>query len=106
MKNLVRSLAVVVLAVSTSVPADDAARYRYEAIAKRFQAHALGKKELAWAQMQGECLVGLKEINFRKKTTFDPIAEWTNLRSWSLLEQFPPCEVLVMIEIAKKALDQ
>ena len=40
--------------------------------------------------MQGECLVGLKELNFQKREDFDPVAEWTNYRAFSLLEQFPP----------------
>jgi hypothetical protein len=106
LKSLVVSLTVLAALAATPVFADGASRYRYAEIAKRYQSQALGKKDLAWAKMQGECLVGLKEINFRKKTQFDPIAEWTNLRSWSLLEQFPPCQVLVMIEVAKKALDK
>ena len=56
--------------------------------------------------MQGECLVGLKEINFREKRDFDAVAEWTNYRSLSLLEQFPPCTVLVMMETARRNLLQ
>jgi len=34
----------------------------------------------------------------------DPIAEWVNLRAFSLLEQFPPCDVLIMMEVARKQL--
>ena len=49
-------------------------------------------------------MIGLKNLNFRKKKDFDPVAEWTNYRSISLLEQFPPCEVLIMIEVAYKEL--
>jgi hypothetical protein len=49
-------------------------------------------------------LVALKELNFKKKDGFDPVAEWTSYRSISLLEQFPPCEVLIMMEVARKSL--
>jgi hypothetical protein len=42
--------------------------------------------------MQGECLLGLKALNFKKKNKFDDIAEWTNYRAISLFEQFPPCD--------------
>ena len=56
------------------------------------------------AKMQGECLVGLKQLNFKRRGSFDPVAEWTNYRSLSSLEQFPPCEVLVMMEVARSAI--
>ncbi len=106
MKSTIQSAILIAAMIPALAVADTGSPYSYEQIAKRYQSQSLDKKELAWAKMQGECLVGLKEINFRKKTKFDPIAEWTNLRSWSLLEQFPPCEVLVMIEVAKKTLDK
>lgn len=54
--------------------------------------------------MQGECSAGLKELNSRKANEFDPVAEWTDYRSISLLRQFPPCEVLVMMEVARTQL--
>ena len=75
--------------------------YSYSEIAKRHQDSALDAGVVEAARMQGECLVGLKELNFKKKDEFDPIAEWTNYRSISLLEQFPPCEVLIMMEVAR-----
>ena len=78
--------------------------FSYAAIAKRYGASQLSQAELAAAKMNGECLVGLKEINFRSSEQFDPVAEWTNYRSLSLLEQFPPCTVLVMMEVARKDL--
>ena len=75
--------------------------YSYSAVADRYQDSALDDKTVQEAKMQGECLVGLKELNFKKKDKFDPIAEWTNYRSVSLLQQYPPCEVLIMMEFAK-----
>jgi len=79
-------------------------QFTYDDIAKRNPSVALTKKQLKEAKMQGECLVGLKELNFKKKKEFDPVAEWTNFRSISLLKQLPPCQVLVIMEVAQKAL--
>lgn len=78
--------------------------FSYEAIAERYTSTQLSATEVKAARMNGECLVGLKEINFRSSDKFDPVAEWTNYRSLSLLEQFPPCAVLVMMEVARKDL--
>ncbi|MDM7861600.1 hypothetical protein QTP81_13450 [Alteromonas sp. ASW11-36] len=76
--------------------------FSYAEIAKRYPAVKLSDKQVRDATMQGECLVGLKALNFRQKTDFDPVAEWSNFRSVSLLEQFPPCQVLIMLEVAQK----
>ena len=78
--------------------------FSYQAVASRHGEAALTDEKVAEARMQGECLVGLKNLNFRKKEDFDPVAEWTNYRSISLLEQYSPCEVLIMLEIAQKEL--
>ena len=82
-----------------------ASDYSYSAVADRFRESALDSATVKEAEMQGECLVGLKELNFKKKEEFDPIAEWTNYRSISLLEQFPPCQVLIMMEVAKSKIE-
>ena len=76
----------------------------YKEIAQRHKDVSLTEKEVAKFKMHGECLVALKELNFKKKDGFDPVAEWTSYRSISLLEQFPPCEVLIMMEVARKSL--
>lgn len=81
-----------------------AAEFSYSSIAKRFQGSALSQKEVREAKMQGECLVGLKDLNFKKKNTFDPVAEWSDYRTVALLRQFPPCEVLLIMEIAQSKL--
>ncbi len=81
-----------------------AAGFRYEDIAKRHQDSALGSDKVANAEMQGECLVGLKELNFRKKQDYDAIAEWSNFRTASLLEYYSPCEVLIIMEVAQQKL--
>lgn len=78
--------------------------FSYDAIAERYADTRLDPETVRAAKMQGECLVGLKELNFQKRDDFDPVAEWTNYRSLSLLEQFPPCTVLIMIEIAREEL--
>ncbi len=76
--------------------------FDYRTIAQRHSASALADDTVADAVMQGECLVGLKELNFKKKDNFDPVAEWTSFRSSSLLEQYPPCQVLIMMEVAQR----
>ena len=78
--------------------------FTYQAIAERHAEGALSKQQVAEAKMQGECLVGIKALNFKKQNEFDPVAEWSSFRSSSLLEQFPPCQVLVMLEVAQKEL--
>lgn len=78
--------------------------FSYDDIAKRYSDSRLTSAEVDDAKMQGECLVGLKNLNFRKREDFDPVAEWTNYRSLSLLEQFPPCIVLIMMEVARSEL--
>ena len=90
-------ISTIVLCIASIAQATD---FSYSSIEKRFGGVALSAKEKQFSKMQGECLIGLKNLNFRKKKSFDPVAEWTNFRSISLLEQFPPCEVLIMIEVA------
>ena len=80
--------------------------FDYQAITERHSSAALDTMLVAEAKMQGECLVGLKELNFKRKDHFDPIAEWTSFCSISLLEQFPPCEVLIMMEVAQRHLQE
>ena len=78
--------------------------FAYEDIARRYTETQLAPEAVTEARMQGECLVGLKNLNFQKRDDFDPVAEWTNYRSLSLLEQFPPCTVLIMMEVARNEL--
>ena len=78
--------------------------FSYAAIAERYPDSQLSAAAVNDFEMQGECLVGLKELNFQKREDFDPVVEWTNFRAISLLEQFPPCKVLVMIEVARREL--
>ena len=99
------SIFVTTAFLSIAAIADD--HFTYDAIAKRFPTQALSAEEQKNAKMQGECLVGLKHLIFRrqKRKEFDPVAEWSNLRSISLLESYSPCEVLIMIEVAQKELN-
>ena len=90
----------LVLALSVSTRASAEEGFTYEDIAGRYQDVRLDEAGVREARMQGECLVGLKNLNFVKRHDFDPVAEWTNYRSLSLLEQFPPCTVLIIIEVA------
>ena len=94
-------IGLFVLVFSSYVCAD---KFSYDEIAKRHLDVALTEKQVKEAKMQGECLVGLKELNFKKKKSFDAVAEWTNYRSISLLEQFTPCQVLAIMEVAQKEL--
>ena len=87
-----------------SAAQSSATEFSYEMIAKRHEETALKSDVVNTARMQGECLVGLKELNFKKKNEFDPVAEWTSYRSASLLEQYSPCEVLIIMEVAQEKL--
>ncbi len=78
--------------------------FSYEAVAKRFDETRLDAIHVQEAKMHGECLVGLKRLIFVRRDTFDPVAEWINYRTISLLEQFPPCNVLIMMEVARDKL--
>lgn len=78
--------------------------FSYEAVAKRYNDARLDPQDVESAKMHGECLVGLKQLIFVKRDHFDPVAEWINYRTISLLEQFPPCTVLVMMEVARDEL--
>ena len=79
--------------------------YQFDAIQVRFPDVAIDKAQTESARMQGECLVGLKALNFRgNQAAFDPVAEWSNFRTVSLLEQFSPCEVLAMMDVAHERL--
>ena len=78
-----------------------AEEFTYKNISKRYQDVKLDEKAVKSAEMEGECLVGLKELNFKKKQKFDAVAEWTNYRSISLLEHYSPCTVLIIMEVAK-----
>ncbi|CAA0115152.1 Uncharacterised protein [BD1-7 clade bacterium] len=91
-------LIALFLLVTSTAMADD---YNYQMISKRFTSAALSQSALEAAKMQGECLVGIKELNFRNQTQFDPVAEWSNYRTAALLEKYSPCEVLVMLEVAQ-----
>jgi hypothetical protein len=97
------SLLAIILTLTLSPPSLGG-EFSYAEIAKRHADVALASNQVAHSKMQGECLVGLKELNFKKKDEFDAVAEWTSYRSISLLEQFPPCQVLIMMEVARAEL--
>ncbi len=78
--------------------------FSYAAVAERYSETRLDPQNVQKAKMDGECLVGLKHLIFVKRDHFDPVAEWINYRTFSLLEQFPPCTVLVMMEVARDEL--
>lgn len=86
------------------LPAMAVATESYAEIASRYPANALDQSRVQYARMQGDCLASIKGLNFKRLDHFDPIAEWSSLRSLSLLEQFPPCEVLIMLTVAQQKL--
>ena len=101
---LTRLLAATLLVLLLVLPPAQADDFAYTDIAKRFPETRLDTKSVRAAKMHGECLVGLKKLIFVKRDHFDPVAEWINYRTFSLLEQFPPCNVLVMMEVARDEL--
>ena len=99
--NLSSCLGLICLCFAPTALADD---FSYEAIAERFRDTQLDANSVEEAKMHGECLVGLKHLIFVRRDDFDPVAEWVNYRTYSLLEQFPPCNVLIMMEVAREQL--
>jgi hypothetical protein len=99
-----RFLLVTIFSFLCCFPLAEAEEFSYEAIAKRFAATRLDEVSVQEAKMHGECLVGLKHLIFVKREEFDPVAEWINYRTFSLLEQFPPCNVLIMMQVARDEL--
>ena len=94
-------LSLICLVLASAVSAED---FSYEAIAERFADTQLDANSVEEAKMHGECMVGLKHLIFVRREGFDPVAEWVNYRTYSLLEQFPPCNVLIMMEVARAQL--
>lgn len=99
MKTALLSAALIL--ATTTVSANE---FTYAEIAKRNSQQALTKAQLDQMKIQAECLVGIKKLNFKRKDSFDPIAEWSSFRTRALLEKYSPCETLVMLEIAQKQL--
>ena len=99
MKTILFALAVYIF--SCTAVANTA---MYSQVASQYPENALSKQQITNAAMQGECLVQIKELTFKKKNDFDPISEWINYRSVSLLEKYSPCETLIMLEVANKQL--
>lgn len=56
-----------------------AEEYSYDSISKKYPDVQLDSTAVKRAKMEGECLVGLKNLNFRKKDNFDAVAEWKQL---------------------------
>ena len=104
MKLIVRILFPIVFLTLVGFPVAQSEEFSYEAIAGRFVNSRLNDESVREAKMHGECLVGLKQLIFVKRDDFDPVAEWINYRTISLLEQFPPCNVLIMMEVARAEL--
>lgn len=95
--------ALLFLILSCKTFAEDE-NYSYADINQRYTPSSLRVETVKIAKMQGECLVGLKALNFKRAGKFDAIAEWSSYRTVSLLEQYSPCEVLIMMETAKNIL--
>ena len=95
-------IACLVLVFPTFAAVADS--FDYASIASRYQDVRLASRAVKTAEMHGECLVGLKQLIFVKRDKIDPVAEWINYRSLSLLEQFPPCDVLIMMQVARDEL--
>ena len=99
-----KSLLAAIIICLCFLSAAQADEFSYEAVAKRYGDTKLDARDVEEAKMHGECLVGLKRLIFVKRSNFDPVAEWINYRTISLLEQFPPCNVLIMMEVARAEL--
>ena len=95
---ILATVAVTFLSATTQ-----ANEYSYADISKNSD-YKLSKNQVSEAKVQAQCLVGIKKLNFKRKDSFDPIAEWTSFRTAPLLEKYSPCEVLVMLEVVQTEL--
>lgn len=74
--------------------------FEYDAIQSRYADVLTDEKERHYTA-QGECMAGIKKVNFAGGE-YDPIAEWLRVRTTQLLQQHQPCDVLLIIEVAEK----
>ena len=92
---------MLLIGLATPAVADD---FTVDAIEKRAGQVVLTEAQKTEAQIQGECLVGIKKINFTGGE-FDPVEEWLRFRTSQLLEHNDPCTTLAMLEVAKRHLE-
>lgn len=74
--------------------------FEYDAIQTRY-ADVLTSEKERYYTAQGECMAGIKKVNFAGGE-FDPIAEWLRVRTTHLLYEHEPCDVLLILEVAEK----
>lgn len=77
--------------------ADD---FEYDAIQARY-ADVLTDEKERYFTAQGECMAGIKKVNFAGGE-YDPVAEWLRVRTTHLLYEHEPCDVLLILEVAEK----
>ena len=86
---------VFVLLVTSFMPTLQAKEYNYKNISERYADVEFDRQTVKRARMEGECLLGLKKLRFNKQE----VNEWADFQS-SLLKQFSPCTVLIIMETA------
>ena len=74
--------------------------FEYDAIQARY-ADVLTDEKERYFTAQGECMAGIKKVNFAGGD-FDPVAEWLRVRTTHLLYEHEPCDVLLILEVAEK----
>ena len=74
--------------------------FEYDAIQTRY-ADVLTSEKERYFTAQGECMAGIKKVNFAGGE-YDPVAEWLRVRTTHLLYEHEPCDVLLILEVAEK----
>ncbi|MEM9302650.1 MAG: hypothetical protein AAGE01_11090 [Pseudomonadota bacterium] len=92
---------LVLLGLSASSTATE---FTLDAIEARAEREVMTPDERADARLQGECLVGIKQLNFTGGE-YDPIEEWLRARTTQLLQRHDPCTTLAMLEVTKRHLE-
>lgn len=95
MKNL--NIIVIVLLTAPYVNPSLADAYSYKDISRRHADVEFDRQTVKRARMEGECLAGLNKLQFNNR---DEINQWAGYQA-SLLQQFSPCTVLIMLETAQ-----
>ena len=68
------------------------------------QGPILTEQEVRRARIEGECLAGIYQNN-AFQGEYNPINEWLRVRTSHLLQKHSPCELLVMLEVAREQME-
>lgn len=105
MKSLLVIVLITLMMSLTDAGSARAEPVTYAAISERAGHPILDQQQLEHARDEGECLAGIYRLN-AFQGDYDPIHEWLRVRTSHLLQRHSPCELLVMLEVAKSRMQK